>query len=377
MSTEQRETPLARKLKERIISEGPVSVAEYMRACLHDPQYGYYRQRSAIGAEADFITGPEISQVFGELIGLWCAVVWQQMGAPGTVHLIELGPGRGTMMSDMLRAARLWPAFIAAIRVHLIESNSTLREVQRNALASAQVKCTWHSELSSITAPTAIAAGPTILVANEFLDALPVEQFVCHEGRWHLRTVGLDSVGNFAFGLGGRYENFEPLPALAGKGVEGDIAERCGLYADVASALLRRAAGASAAALFIDYGHYGMAFGDTLQAVTRQQHISIFAAPGESDLTSAVDFGDFAGQFSGMAESVAVDGPASQAGFLGSLGISERASRLMAANPEQASEIEAGFSRLMAPFGMGTRFKALGVRSAPLPPLPGFNGQGR
>lgn len=367
----RRDTPLALKLKERIRREGPLTVADYMRACLHDPEYGYYRRMPAIGAAGDFVTAPEISQVFGELIGLWCAVVWQQMGAPEVVHLVELGPGRGTMMRDALRAARVLPGFLQAVRVHLVDSNATLREVQRETLTSAH-DVTWHDEVwSALGTGGSIPRGPTIVLGNEFLDAFAIAQYIFRDGHWRDRCVGLDADDALAFVDGPINEVFKPLLARSYVPQDGEIHERNGDAVTFAMSLAQAAEAAPMAALLFDYGHVDRQAGDTLQSVLKQVAVSPLFAPGESDLTAQVDFATF-GMCCEHGGACTVDGPVTQAEFLGSLGIVERASRLMAANPAKAGEIEAGVARLIAPNAMGSRFKAIGIRSAGLPPLPGF-----
>lgn len=368
----RRDTPLALKLKERIRRDGPITVTEYMHACLHDPEHGYYRRMPAIGAAGDFVTAPEISQVFGELIGLWCAVVWQQMGSPEVVHLVELGPGRGTMMRDALRAARVLPRFLEAVRVHLVESNTHLREVQRETLRTAGLGVTWHDEVwSALGKGGAIAAGPTILLGNEFLDAFAIGQFIFRDGQWHERSVGLDAAGLLVFVDGPADADFSPVLGEAYVPQVGDIHERNGDAVTFAISLAQTAEAAPLAALLMDYGHMRGQVGDTLQSVLRQASVSPLFAPGEADLTAQVDFELFT-ICCERARVSAVDGPVTQAEFLGSLGIVERASRLMSANPAKAAEIEAGVARLIAPSAMGSRFKAIGVRSVGLPPLPGF-----
>jgi len=363
------ETPLALKLKARIARDGPIGVADYMEACLLDPEYGYYRRRPAIGAAGDFVTAPEISQVFGELIGLWCGVVWQQMGSPPRVNLVELGPGRGTLMRDALRATRVVPGFREALSVHLVDSNAALREVQARTLAETGVPLTFHESVQNVHLPD----GPTLLVANEFLDALPVAQLVFAGGQWCLRRVTLASDGGFAF-VADAAAGQAPVAVPGGLAPrEGDILELCAHHARLANTLLAtRAARGPLAALFIDYGHAATGFGDTLQGVAGQAHVSPFETPGETDLSAQVDFQSFATACRGTG--LVVEGPLPQAELLGRLGLIERTSRLMAANPQRASEIEAGALRLMAPTGMGSRFLALGVRSGDVAPLPGFDG---
>lgn len=338
----RRDTPLALKLKQRIRREGPITVAEYMHACLQDPEHGYYVKRPAIGRDGDFITAPEISQIFGELIGLWAAVVWQQMGSPPRVNLIELGPGRGTLMRDALRAARKVPNFFEAIDLHLVEVNRVLSDLQRATLGDTASNVTWHASLRSIS------HRPSIIIANEFLDTAPVHQFVGGVQR----HVVLDAAGRLAF---------EPQ--------RGSINERQD-HTELVDDLAALAGNAHLAALFIDYGHFKTAAGETLQALRGHAPEHPLSSPGEADLTVQVDFESFAAAISCTA--LAVNGPVTQGEFLGRLGIVERASRLMNANPAKAGEIELGVARLIAPQGMGSRFKAIGVRSADLPMLPGF-----
>ena len=370
-----RETPLERRIKEIIAREGPMPVSAYMALCLDDAEHGYYRRQPAIGAAGDFVTAPEISQVFGELIGLWCAVVWQQMGAPGHVNLVELGPGRGTMMRDMLRAARIVPAFRAALSVHLVDRSETLRTMQQATLADCGVPVHFHAASSqALTLSPQVADGPTIVVGNEFLDTLPIAQFVFHAGQWHERRVVLaEAQGDETQGLAFCADADAPIPppelpdALVPQ--EGSIYEAAAGHGLLAEGVLRaRAAAGPLAALFIDYGHTRTGFGDTLQGVAEQKHVSPFHMPGETDLSAQVDFQSFTGAC--RSAGLAVDGPVPQAEFLGRLGIVERASRLMAANAAQALAIEMQVQRLMAPSGMGSRFLALGVRSPELAPLP-------
>ena len=359
----RRETALALKLKARIRRSGPITVRDYMAACLQDPEHGYYRTRTAIGRDGDFITAPEISQVFGELIGLWCVVVWQQMGSPAHVNVIEAGPGRGTLMRDALRAARVVPAFGAACDIILVETNAVLIAHQKAVLQAHARPVSWYPHLAEV--PT----GPAIVLANEFLDALPVAQFVRAGVGWTERGVGLDAGGALIFCA------LEDRPLLLLPAVQSDQTRPGAIFerrqtSEQSFALHRLAHNGPMAALFIDYGHLEGATGDTLQAVRAQRFEHALTSPGEADLTAHVDFAQVAQE--ARMWGLAVDSPVTQAEFLGHLGIAERASRLMAANPAKATAIEAGVARLMAPNGMGGRFKAIGLRSSTLPPLPGF-----
>jgi SAM-dependent MidA family methyltransferase len=354
-------TPLAQKLARRIARDGPIGVADYIEACLHDPEHGYYRRQPAIGRAGDFVTAPEISQVFGELIGLWCAVVWQQMGSPERLHLIELGPGRGTMMHDALRAMRLVPELRSRLDVTLVERSATLEAIQRETLAGDDVPVRWSGDIPA-------GLEPAIVIANEFLDTLAAEQWVFRAGVWRMRRVGLGADGGLAFIDGQPISRARPPAALPPPG-DGDIYQPAAAgLADLAAGLA--AAGTPCAGLFIDYGHDTPSYGDTLQAVAAHRYADPFAAPGEADLSLQVDFAAVAAALA--AAGLVADGPLPQAEFLGRLGIVERASRLMAANPVQAAEIETGVARLLAPHGMGTRFRVLGFHSGGLPPLPGL-----
>jgi NADH dehydrogenase [ubiquinone] 1 alpha subcomplex assembly factor 7 len=363
MTAPAQPTPLAHILAERIAREGPISIRDYMAACLHDPEHGYYRTRAAIGAQEDFITAPEISQVFGELIGLWAAVVWQHMGSPARVRLVEVGPGRGTLMRDALRAARALPAFRSAIDVVLVEPNPALQTVQRATLAGVDVPLRWCTELTTLADDA--DATPTIVLANEVLDVIPIAQLQRTDTGWVERGVGINDAGRLVFGTVG--SAMPPDISVAAR--VGDIVELRDISA-FTKPLSRIADTGPFAALFIDYGYEGPAVGDTLQAMRAQSYEDPLASPGAVDLTAHVDFAAVAA--AARAIGLAIDGPRSQAAFLGSLGIVERTSRLMAANSVAAASLEAATARLIAPTGMGAHFKAIGLRSADLPVLPGL-----
>ena len=359
----RRDTPLALKLKASIARDGPMTVAEYMGRCLWDDEAGYYATRSVIGSAGDFITAAEINQVFGELIGLWSAVVWQQvLGSPAAVQLVEYGPGRGTMMRDLLRAARVVPGFLNAASVHLLEMSPVLAETQHRTLFDCGVPVSWGQNLAGF-------ATPAIIIANEFLDAWPVEQWIKTETGWRWRGVGMDAAGRLCFttvpGTRTRDELHAKAPdAPLGSVVESQRPER------LAEAFKALSHSGPIAALLIDYGHVAPVSGDTLQAVRGHVYESPLTSPGEADLSAQISFFELATAL--HSAGLTIDGPVTQSEFLGALGIIERASRLMSANPQRAGEIEAGVARLIAPNGMGTRFKVLGVRSSGLPPLPGF-----
>jgi NADH dehydrogenase [ubiquinone] 1 alpha subcomplex assembly factor 7 len=362
----RRDTPLALKLKERIQRDGPIRIDQYLEACLYDASHGYYVNKAAIGAKADFITAPEISQTFGELIGLWCVATWQQMGSPAAFNLVEFGPGRGTLMRDALRATRLRPEIRNAARVVLIETNATLKDAQRELLSGEDVPVSWCGKLVYANEPEL----PAIILANEFLDTEPIEQFVRSNTGWSIRTVGLDASGNLVFQTGPECDEStaSDLDRRFSAARPGDICEVHSPAHDFGAAILSLPS--RFAALMFDYGHMQSAPGDTLQAIRGHRYEHPLTSPGEADVTAQVDFAQISETFN--SSRTAIDGPITQAEFLGRLGIIERASKLMSANPAKAGEIEAGVARLMAPTGMGSRFKAIGVRSSGLPTLPGF-----
>jgi len=253
--------PLEAEIRRLISIAGPMPIAQYMATCLCHPTHGYYMTRDPFGAAGDFVTAPEISQMFGELIGLWAAAVWRQMGSPENVRLVELGPGRGTMMADALRAAKVMPAFHSAIVVHLVEISPSLQQSQRKTLEPLGVPLSWHKALEDVP------DGPAIILANEFFDALPVHQAIKQDDGWHERVVMVDRSGNFALGA-----LLSPLPYLerllpprVREAPSGSIFEW--RTDSVALEIGRRVSRSGGAALVIDYGHFESEVGDTVQAV--------------------------------------------------------------------------------------------------------------
>lgn len=355
------------KLRARIESEGPITVAHYMAAALADPDFGYYMLGDPFGAAGDFITAPEISQIFGELIGLWCVAAWEQMGGPDPFRLVELGPGRGTLISDALRAAKLRPGFSAAARIHLVEHSAVLRERQRQTLNDYDV--TWQRDFSGIGGD-----GPLLLIANEFFDALPVRQFELAEDGWHERLVACDpGTGALCFVTAAQATSLPGgiSPHLPGADI-GGLVEFCPTGVDLAREIGRDIAAAGGAALIIDYGHDRTAVGETLQAVRHHRPHDVLADPGTADLTVHVDF-EVLSKATGDA-GVQVYGPRPQGAFLRDLGIEARAAVLKQhASGSQAEEIEAACHRLIGSEEMGTLFKALALAHPDLPPPVGFH----
>ncbi len=350
-------TPLGAEIARQIERDGPMPVESFMRLCLSHPEHGYYRTRPPIGAAGDFITAPEISQIFGELIGLWAAEIWMAMGRPAPIRLIELGPGRGTLMKDALRAvAKVVPEFRTAIDLHLVEINPLLRATQQDAFADATPR--WHDNL------TTVPDGPAIIIANEFFDALPIRQVVRDGNTWRERVVTRDGDA-FAFASGTTADGLANAP-------DGAIVETSPEGEALAGAIAARIATQGGAALIIDYGPMTRGTGDTLQALRAQQKVSPLAEPGLADLTAHVDFAGLAE--AARASGAIVYGPIPQGRFLHRLGIAARTAILLkTASPTQARTLTGAVGRLIDDAQMGTLFKAVAVLDSCLPVPPGFD----
>lgn len=345
---------LAKKLAEHIQDNGPLTVAEFMAACLYDPDDGYYATRPSIGGDgADFLTAPEASQMFGELIGLWCAHEWDALGKPA-FNLIELGPGRGVLMQDMLRATQRVEGLHDAARVVLVETSAPLRDVQAERVPDAE----WAPRIED--APP----GPSLIVGNEFLDCLPIRQFVRSEDAWHEKLVGLDEGEGLTFGLSAA------IPAPESEDEPGMVREIAPGLDSIIYELERRLHEAPGRVLLIDYGYLRPEGADTLQALQRHKKVDPLDAPGEADLTAHVDFARVAE----LAENagLAVHGPLSQAQFLRALGIDMRAKALSDANPQHADRLAREVRRLTHRDEMGALFKVICLSSPNLPTPAGF-----
>ncbi len=353
---------LDQNLRERIARQGPISIAEYMAQALSHPQFGYYMGKDPLGVKGDFITAPEISQMFGELIGAWAAVAWQLMGEPESLALVELGPGRGTLMSDALRAAKTAPGFLKAVQIHLVETSPALAARQRQALAGHDAN--WHQDFEDVP------PGPLIVIANEFFDALPIQQFVLAEGGWRRRSVGIDNeTHRLCFVLADEPLD-EAMEARLGDGAIGDIRETSPASITLMSAIARRLAQHRGYALIIDYGPAKSAPGDSLQAVKGHHRHQVLDDPGEADITAHVDFEALA--TAAKVEGCHISGPLTQGAFLGNLGIEARMERLAdGADPAQARDIRSAYARLTSAAAMGELFKVLSVGVGDLP-APGF-----
>jgi NADH dehydrogenase [ubiquinone] 1 alpha subcomplex assembly factor 7 len=342
------------RIAEMIRIDGPMPVSLYMLTCLHDPRDGYYATRA--GFNADFTTAPETSQVFGELLGLWAAHEWIALGSPRKFWFVELGPGRGAMMADMLRAASSVTGFREAAQIALIEASPALREQQKATLQGETV--THFPSLGDVP------HGSALIIANEFLDCFPVRQFVRDGNAWRERRIGLDNSGEMIFGVG-------PLVELPPNAIPvGDNFEFAPGFETLVDLIAQRFRTDAGRALIIDYGPDDRSPGDTLRAYQAGQQISPLAAPGQSDLTADVDFPRLARL--AQARELAVHGPLAQGYFLTRLGIRERAMSLAKANPARAGEIAAAMQKLVQPNQMGARFKAICLSPSGAEPPPGF-----
>ncbi|MBW7910132.1 MAG: SAM-dependent methyltransferase [Alphaproteobacteria bacterium] len=338
----------AQDLIAHIRTHGGISVAEYMQRAVS----AYYAHARPFGKEGDFVTSPDISQLFGEMIGLWCADIWMQAGKPARVMLAELGPGRGTLMADILRTARNWPEFHAALSVHLVETSPQLRAQQAAALGDAV--CAWHDDIGALPQDAF-----SLIVSNEFFDALPVRQFIRRHGAWQERYVQWDEAEEtLCFTCRAADDAAAHIPPTLQDAPEGSVFECSPQSRRVAQALGAHIAKTGGACLAIDYGHAQSGFGDTLQAVSRHQYADVLDAPGMRDVTAHVDFGALVhAAAAGGADVLPVT---TQGKFLNALGIQMRAQKLAArATPQQQAQIPLDLHRLTAPSAMGDLFKVI------------------
>ena len=358
-------TALFGKIRKLIETEGPIGVDRYFHLCVADPEFGYYRTREPFGTAGDFVTAPEISQLFGEMVGLFLVRAWQEAGWPTAMKLCELGPGRGTLMADILRVLKqVTPTLYAACEVHLVETSERLRMIQAETLSRSGKTIAWHEQIEDVP------AGPAMIVANEFLDALPVRQFVMRDGRFLERVVALDEDGALRFAAGqARPDVVLPEDAIAQP--EGTIHEQAPLREAVALTIADRLARQDGLALFIDYGHIVSGYGDTLQAVRRQAFDDPLAHPGEADLTSHVDFEAIAAACESVGGQALL--PMTQGDFLIKMGLVERAGLLgRDKTSAQQAAISEAVERLAGhgPGKMGELFKVLAVTGSKGVPAP-------
>lgn len=347
----------AEQLIQRIQRDGPISIACFMETAVD----AYYGRGDVFGRSGDFITAPEISQVFGELVGLWCITAWQGMGQPRDFHLVECGPGRGTLMADIVRTVnRTMPKFAYAASLHLIERSALLRKVQRDTLTNETV--TWHDDF------TTLPDGPVIFVANEFLDALPITQHIKTSSGWCERLVTHNG-NEFKFATA-------PLPSPdVGEAFDdvpiGSILESSSAVREVIHDISKLCAERSGVALMIDYGYTHTDIGDTLQAVKKHTYHPVLKDPGTADLTAHVDFA-LVSEAARSGGCVAY-GPIEQGLWLTRLGVKVREAQLSEGKPDkEAKNIQTSITRLIDPKAMGSLFKVLAIAPAHVPPLNGF-----
>lgn len=362
--------PLLAHIRRRIENTGPLSVADYMAECLCHPQHGYYMSRDPLGQAGDFTTAPEISQMFGEMIGLWLGVTWQQMGAPSPIHIVELGGGRGTLMRDALRAADKVAGFSQAAAIHMVEISPVLQQKQQASLADWGEAVSWHADIDQLP------AGPSLIIANEFFDALPVRQFEKGAKGWAERFVDLDLESEgLRFVLQADEAARALMPAaLKDRAVEEGALFELGVPAQsIALALGQKIAAEGGAVLAIDYGYAEADFGDTLQALKNHQFVSPLEECGTADLTTHVNFGMLGEAL--KTGGVVVHPLLGQGMFLEYLGITARAQALLdhAAEESQKGAIVAAHKRLCDPAEMGQLFKVLCATDPRMPPPPPFN----
>lgn len=367
-TAEETAAKLRRRMAQQIAAQGAVTVADFMRLALAARHLGYYATRDPLGAAGDFITAPEVSQMFGEMIGLWCVDTWHRLGRPNPFRLVELGPGRGTLMADALRAARVSPDFLAAADLHLVEISEPLKAAQAAALSAYRPN--WHETLGEVP------PGPMILVANEFFDALPVHQFIRTAEGWRERGVALsaetkEAAPHFI------WTDLPPGPQVTllrpahQQAAPGAIAEVSPMSIAICSEIAARCHADSGAALFIDYGPAESGVGDTLQALKRHLYHDPLVEIGTADLTAHVDFAMLCK--AGHAAGCRAFGPVTQARFLQALGIETRAQMLSRGQPaDVAAEIAGGLHRLIDAREMGTLFKAVALTAPHLTDLAGF-----
>jgi len=354
----------AEHLAKLIEIEGPIPISTFMQVALAHPEHGYYRARAAIGAEGDFITAPEISQLFGEMIGIWVLQSWIDLGSPREWQVIELGPGRGTLMCDVIRALRLRTEALENSHFHLVETSLPLREHQRKALGKFAHKATWQDHV------TAVPPAPCVIIANEFFDALTIRQFLKLKGVWCERMVALGKAGFEFIAVPTLFDVGREIGGASGA-PNGEIYEISSAARAIAAEIGKRVLQQPGRALIIDYGYSGERHGDTLQALRKHKKISPFESIGFADLTAHVDFAALAR--SAELEGAQRFGPISQRAFLTAMGIETRLAALSKhASGTEKETLKRGVHRLTAASEMGDLFRVLALSSPKLPAPPGF-----
>jgi SAM-dependent MidA family methyltransferase len=354
---------LAQRIAALISEQGPLSIAQFMTMALHDPELGYYATRDIIGTGGDFITAPEISQMFGEMLGLWCVQVWHDQAKPASIRLVELGPGRGTLMEDALRAAQVAPEFCAALDVVMVEASPVLQAQQQERLKDIQIPIRWTANFEQ-------PDRPLLLIANEFFDALPISQYVKTLKGWRERMVTLDAAGKFAFALAPVPIPDAAIPPSRDGAPDGAVYEVSQAASALTEEIARAVAAKGGGALIVDYGYDRPDFGETLQAVADHSFAAVLEDPGESDLSAHVDF-------PALMQAVArggatAFGPMGQGEFLMDLGMGARTEYLINRNRSQTTSLADAMERLVSPEQMGTLFKTIAIMPPKAPTPPGF-----
>lgn len=356
------------KLVQMIDAQGPLPLDQYMEVVLNDPEHGYYATRDPFGVAGDFITAPEISQIFGELLGLWAIDYWQKMGCPKNIHLVEIGPGRGTLMQDALKAARSVPDFLTNVRVDLVETSPSLRKIQKKTLSRFTGEMNWHDTVDTL--PDA----PCIILTNEFFDALPIKQFVYQANvrkRWHEKYVHHEK-NKLTYCLLPVSDTNMPDLSLYPKIDAGQVIEQCPTAVNIVTKLGKHLTEYGGCLLTIDYGYAQAAAGDSFQALEKHKPVDPLARPGCADLTAHVNFAQLVetSRKAGLKATSIV----TQRAFLKALGADYRFEALMQ-NATQAQQIDlaAARDRLMSTDQMGVLFKALALFSANQPAPIGFS----
>lgn len=366
------DTPLSHIIREKIKENGPMPISEYMGLCLGHPEHGYYMKQDPFGREGDFITAPEVSQMFGEMLGAWIIDTWQKMGMPSDITLLECGPGRGTLMSDILRVAKQVPEFWQAVHVQLMETSPVLKDKQEKALgvydlphAAEWITCTESVHPSF----------PVIAIGNEFLDALPVDQYVFTDTGWAKKFIDVEKNESFRICENAQNSNDESIEKHIPNGLFkpklGEIVEVSLEERRINSELIEIVLKQGGSILWIDYGFKNYGRGDTLQVVKSHEYSTLLAEPGESDITYHINFADLADR--AMAKNMVVHGAVSQKNFLTSLGIEKRAEILrQCATEMQRRDIDAALDRLIGDDQMGDLFKVIAFTNNPDIELAGF-----
>lgn len=341
-------------IKDEIRTQGPITIARYMDLALGHPKHGYYIKRDPFGENGDFVTAPEICQVFGELVGLWSAELWHQMGA-GPIQIVELGPGRGTLMADFLRSTKHIDEYHAHMSVHMVETSPHLQDAQYHALRELHDRLEWYDRIEDVP------EGPTIFIANEFFDALPIRQHMQTEDGLKERLIGLDEEGDLQFIM-------EAGGLSLAKGEEtiakGTVIESCPAAKHIMGEIAQRVKQHGGGALIIDYGYLGESHQDTLQALKNHAFHNVLNEPGEADITAHVDFATLLEVAEG--QGVAIHGTVEQGALLSRLGAELRVNMLLQhAAPDQQEHLVSGLRRLIDPNQMGELFKAIAITQQP------------